>query len=256
MGHILLLLALTGGSVQAHTVWRCLRDGTVSLSTAPEPGSSCVEKTLRDEAALLPNLWGNLGTFHGTLYQREQDGRIVYGTRKLPGSTPVQQFTVATPAASPAHVGLGHVGAPQLQIYRKEFGAAAARTGIDEAWLRTIAHAESNYANDAVSPKGAMGVMQLMPETIGDFAVSDPFSPRQSILAGARYLRTLEKLYSGDRLLAAAAYNAGPAAVAQYGGVPPYNETREYVAKVATLYARYRQAMGLAPRSLEPAPAQ
>src|SRR5947209_7429755 len=232
-------IVAANGSLCARTVWRCVRDGTVSLATAPEPGSQCSENTLDDSAPSLPNLWGNLGTFHGTLYQREQDGRTVYSTRRLPGSVAVQQFTVATPAGSPAHAGLGRIGRPQTTIYRGEFASAAAKTGLDEAWLRAIAHAESNYAADAVSAKGAKGVMQLMPDTLGDYRVADPFSARQSTLAGAGYLRMLEKLYGGDRLLAAAAYNAGPAAVALYNGVPPYTETREYVAKVSALYARY-----------------
>jgi len=116
--------------------------------------------------------------------------------------------------------------------------------------------AESDYAADAVSVKGAKGVMQLMPETIGDYGVKDPFSAKQSILAGAKLLKALEDQYGGDRVLAAAAYNAGAGAVAQYGGVPPYVETQEYVAKVTTLYARYRQALGLPPRSVDLQPAQ
>ena len=249
------MLAAVSAPVRARTVWRCVRDGTVSLSTAPEPDSKSIEKALDDAAPTLPNLWGSLGTFRGTLYQREQDGKIVYGTRKLPGSIPMQQFTVATPASSPAHIGLGKIGRPQIGIYRREFAKAAAKTGLDEAWLRTIAHAESDYVADAVSVKGAKGVMQLMPQTIGDYAVTDAFSAQQSILAGARYLKTLEAMYAGDRVLTAAAYNSGPAAVAEYGGVPPYSETRLYVAKVKALYERYRQALGLAPRSLELAPA-
>jgi hypothetical protein len=252
---MLLIFVLIGADLHARSVWRCVRDGTVSLATAPEPGSQCVEKMLDDASPLVPNLWGSLGTFRGTLYQREQDGRLVYGTRKLPGAIPMQGFTVATPPTSSAHAGLGAVGRPQLGVYRRDFAAASAKTGLDEAWLRAIAHAESNYAADAISVKGARGVMQLMPDIIGDYRVADPLSARQSILAGAGYLRKLEDLYGGDRMLAAAAYNAGPAAVSQYGGVPPYAETRLYVAKVSALYARYRQAMGLAPRSLELAPA-
>ena len=241
------LLALFATDLQARTVWRCVRDGSVSLATAPEPGSKCTSRMLADAAAALPNLWGSLGTFHGTLYRREQDGVVVYGTRKLPGSEPLQRFTVATPPGSPAHVGLGPVGKPRLGVYKREFATAARRTGVDEALLRAVAHAESAYAPDAVSSKGAKGVMQLMPDVISDYGVADPFSPTQAILAGAKYLKRLEARYDGNALLVAAAYNAGAGAVAQYGGVPPYAETREYVEKVSALYARYREALGEPP---------
>src|SRR5438445_3782540 len=131
---IFVLMIAVGFDAHARTVWRCLRDGTLSLATAPEPGSQCTAKTLDDNAPALPNLWGALGTFHGTLYQREQDGRLVYSTRNLPGSVAMQQFSVATPAGSPAHSGLGKLGAPQLVVYQREFTTAARRTGLDEAW--------------------------------------------------------------------------------------------------------------------------
>src|SRR5947209_20233831 len=127
------LLGAMSFGAHARTVWRCVRDGSVSLATAPEPGSQCAAKILDDNAAALPNLWGSLGVFHGTLYQREQDGRLVYSTRNLPGSTPVQQFTVATPPSSPAHTGLGQIGKPQVAVYRNEFATAANKTGVDEA---------------------------------------------------------------------------------------------------------------------------
>jgi len=244
---LLLLACCALPSAQARTVYRCVRDGTVSLATAPEPGSQCYAKTLDDNAARLPNLWGELGLVHGTLYQREQDGHTVYGTRNLPGSTPVLAFTVATPRGSPAHAGLGKVGAPRMDQYPREFKAAAKKAGVDEAWLRAIAHAESYFDATAVSDKGARGVMQLMPELIAQYHVKDPFSPGESIAAGARQLKSLETLYEGDWRLASAAYNAGSGAVAQYGGVPPYAETQEYVAKVGALYARYRKAMGRKP---------
>ena len=251
---LVLLLALCAGA-HARTVWRCIRDGTVSIATAPEPGSDCVARTVDDNAPLLPNLWGKLGVFSATLYQREQDGKIVFSTRNLPGSVKVLNYTVSTPAASTAHAGLGAIGKPQLAVYRREFKSAARKTGVDEAWLRAIAHAESAYAADAVSAKGAKGVMQLMPEVLGDYGVSDPFSPTQSILAGARVLKSLDALYGGDRILVAAAYNAGPGAVEQYGGVPPYAETQDYVGKVNALYASYRKAMGLEPRATQLQPA-
>jgi hypothetical protein len=251
-----LLLACCLHAASARTVYRCVRDGTVSLATAPEPGSQCFAKELDDNAAALPNLWGAMGVFQGTLYQRMQDGKTVYSTRNLPGSTRVLGFSVATPAGSPAHAGLGTVGAPRMDAFPREFKAVAKKTGVDEAWLRAIAHAESHFDDHALSDKGARGVMQLMPEVIGDYGVKDPFSAKESILAGAKLLKSLDARYEGDRTLVAAAYNAGVGAVTQYSGVPPYVETREYVAKVQALYARYRKAMKLPPLPSQLAPAQ
>lgn len=254
----LLLLAafVLAPAAPARTVYRCVRDGTVSLATAPEPGSQCYAKELDDNAARVPNLFGAMGVVHGSLYRREQDGKTVYSTRNLPGSTKVLAFTVQTPPGSPAHVGLGKVGTPRMNEFVRDFRAAAKRTGVDEAWLRAIAHAESAYDASAVSAKGAKGVMQLMPDVIGDYGVNDPFSARESIMAGARHLKVLATRYEGDLSLVAAAYNAGVGAVALYGGIPPYAETQEYVAKVQALYARYRRSMGLAPLPTRLAPAQ
>jgi soluble lytic murein transglycosylase-like protein len=94
-----------------------------------------------------------------------------------------------------------------------------------------------------MSPKGARGVMQLMPETARSYGVTDAYSPTQSIDAGARHLRTLLRRYEGDLTLATAAYNAGEGAVTRYGGVPPYRETRAYIAKVQAMHASYRRAL-------------
>jgi soluble lytic murein transglycosylase-like protein len=91
---------------------------------------------------------------------------------------------------------------------------------------------ESNYDPNAVSPKGAQGLMQLIPATARRFGVSDAFNPSDNIQGGARYLKHLLELYKGDESLALAAYNAGEGAVSRYGGVPPYPETQDYVAKV------------------------
>jgi len=239
----LLVLVAVAMPAHARTVYRCTRDGTVSLSTAPEPSSKCVAKHIDDDAAKVPNLWGNLGVVKGTLYERQQDGKTVYGTRKLPGSTPVLAFTVQTPSGSPAHLGLGHVGPPQLNRFNKEFRAAAKKTGVEDAMLRAFAHAESGFDAKATSSKGAQGVMQLMPEVAREYAVADPYSAAQSIDGGARHLKQLLRRYKGDLDLVAAAYNAGIGTVTQYKGVPPYRETVEYVAKVQLLYDRYRTAM-------------
>lgn len=232
---------------QKRTVYRCLRDNTVSLSTAPEPGSKCSKKEIEDTAGKVPNLWGELGTVQGTLYERMQDGKLVYGTRKLPGATAVLKFTVQTPPGSPAHPGLGKVGKPQLKPFDREFRAAAKASKIDDAFVRAIAHAESAFDARATSAKGAMGVMQLMPETARELGVSDAYAHEQSIRGGARYLSSLLRRYQGDYTRAAAAYNAGIGAVAKYGGVPPYRETLEYVQKVEALHILYRKALKLPP---------
>jgi hypothetical protein len=238
-----LLLAMPIAS-PARTVFRCMRSGTMSLATAPEPGSRCKAVQIDDNAAKLPNLWGSIGLHHGTLYERQQDGKTVYGTRNLPGSVKVLAFTVETPKNAQAHAGLGAMGPPRLDMYPTQFRAAAKATGVDDAWLRAIAHVESGFDRMALSPKGAQGVMQLMPDTAKRFGVDDPYSPEQSISAGARQLKQLTTLYKGDLTLVAAAYNAGVATVARYGGVPPYAETEDYVARVMELHARYQAALG------------
>lgn len=235
---------LAAAPAHARTVYRCVRDNTVSMATAPEPGSKCVAKEIDDNAIQTPNLWGNMGVFSGTLYEREQDGKLVYSTRNLPGSRVFLKFTMQTPPGEPAHAGLGKVGKPQLNQHAKLFKAAAKATGVDDAWLRAVAHAESGFLATAVSAKGAQGVMQLMPEVSKEYGVTDPFSAQQSIDAGARHMKMLLKRYGNDRVLAAAAYNAGIGAVARYKGVPPYAETQAYIEKLQALYVLYREAMG------------
>jgi soluble lytic murein transglycosylase-like protein len=133
-------------------------------------------------------------------------------------------------------------------VFAEQFRAAARSTGVDEAWLRAIAHAESGFDPAARSPKGAQGVMQLMPEVARAYRVADPFSSVQSIDGGARHIKALMRRYKGDRVLVAAAYNAGTGAVARFGGVPPYAETEAYVEKVQALYARYRAALARSTR--------
>jgi soluble lytic murein transglycosylase-like protein len=246
-------LGLLGSPATAHarTIYRCTQHGTVSLASAPEPGSKCVAQKVDDNAAKLPNLWGMNGTQKGTLYEREQDGKLVYSTRNLPGSKPVLQFAVTPPPGSYAHAGLGQIGKPRTGEHSDAFVAAAKASHIEDAWLRAIAHAESGFRANAVSNKGAQGVMQLMPATARQYRVKDPFSPADSIRGGAKLLSELLRRYKGDHQLAAAAYNAGVGAVANYGGVPPYAETQAYVAKVDALYHLYQAA--LRPATVSPA---
>jgi hypothetical protein len=98
--------------------------------------------------------------------------------------------------------------------------------------VRAVIQVESGFNPRAVSPKGAQGLMQLMPATARRFGVSDSFDARQNVMAGTQYLRVLLDQFQGDVSLAVAAYNAGENAVLRYGGIPPYKETRGYVAKI------------------------
>jgi soluble lytic murein transglycosylase-like protein len=128
------------------------------------------------------------------------------------------------------------------QACAPEMTSAARVNALDESLIRAIIHAESAYQSDAVSPKGAQGLMQLMPDTQQLLQIEDPFNPQANIAGGARYLSELLREFKGNTTLAAAAYNAGPGAVQKYGGVPPFEETREYVRRVNILHRRYRQA--------------
>ncbi|MGV7931014.1 MAG: lytic transglycosylase domain-containing protein [Spirochaetota bacterium] len=119
--------------------------------------------------------------------------------------------------------------------------AAAVRNGIPPGLVDAVIQAESSYNPAAVSPKGAKGLMQLMPETAGALGVADPFSPEENINAGVGLLKSLLEKYDGDYKKALAAYNAGEGAVDKNGGVPPYDETREYVNRVINLYLRNKE---------------
>ena len=113
------------------------------------------------------------------------------------------------------------------------------RHGVDPSLVRAVIHAESAFRPDAVSPKGAGGLMQLMPGTAKRFNVADRFNPEENIAGGVAYLALLLKMFRGDRELAVAAYNAGENAVKRYGGIPPYRETKTYVRRVMQLQAAY-----------------
>lgn len=121
--------------------------------------------------------------------------------------------------------------------------AVARRRGLDPALVLAVVSVESGFRAEAVSRKGAQGLMQLMPRTATALGVGDPLDPEQNLDGGTRFLGSLLTLYNGDLRRALAAYNAGEGAVARHGGVPPYAETRAYVRKVIERYrARAPQA--------------
>jgi soluble lytic murein transglycosylase-like protein len=124
----------------------------------------------------------------------------------------------------------------QVQALSPTIAQVAQSTQVDLNLLHAVILAESAYNPKALSPKGAMGLMQLMPATARRFGVEDAWDPSQNIEGGARYLDFLLNRFDGDRELAVAAYIAGEGAVDKYGGIPPYEETRGYVKKVMKFY--------------------
>jgi soluble lytic murein transglycosylase-like protein len=127
-----------------------------------------------------------------------------------------------------------------LERWREHIKTAAEKYRLPEMLLLAVMAVESNYDHRALSEKGAMGLMQLMPATAKDMFVSDAWDPAQNIEGGARYLRILANQYGGDPVQALAAYNAGPDAVRRAGGaVPNIPETREYVRKVVELWKAF-----------------
>ncbi len=117
----------------------------------------------------------------------------------------------------------------------KMINLAAGKYGVDPKLAMAVAEAESGLSPEAVSPVGAVGVMQLMPETARSLGVRNSKDPRENIDGGVRYLKQMLTTFGGDVSKAVAAYNAGPQAVKNYNGIPPYSETRNYVARVLSL---------------------
>lgn len=120
--------------------------------------------------------------------------------------------------------------------------SASKRFGVPAALIRSVIHVESAFNPKAVSPKGALGLMQLMPEVARMRGVKKPFDPAENVQGGTRHLAYLLDRFRGNRRLALAAYNAGEGAVEKYGGIPPYRETQHYVRLVLELEARYTRA--------------
>jgi soluble lytic murein transglycosylase-like protein len=155
--------------------------------------------------------------------------------RLLCGCVVVMLTTGAAWATGPSVPAAGTVGVSSTGV-RELVRQVSLEHGLDPKLVDAVVRVESGYDPGAVSHRGAMGLMQLMPETAIRLGVADPFDPEQNVRGGVREFARLVDVYRGNLQYALAAYNAGEGAVARYRGVPPYNETRNYVSQILSIY--------------------
>jgi len=158
------------------------------------------------------------------------------GTTYFTNIQPNPSYQRAIPATSAPARESQRPSSADYGIYAREIAEASARYAVPERLIWAVIRVESGFDHRAVSPRGARGLMQLMPETAAILGVRDCFNPRENIHAGARHLRALMERFGYDLPLAIAAYNAGEKPVVAFRGIPPYPETREYVTRVMRLY--------------------
>lgn len=187
---------------------------TTLLSFAAQRGHLEAQKLLAGRAP------GRIDT--PACFEQVLDLAVIKTLGRVISRQEVQRYVAALPAARRAHAQMVQRLAP--------------RFGVDPRFALAIVRNESGFDPKALSPKNAMGLMQLIPETAARFKVADAFNPEQNIRGGLAYLRWLLDKFDGDIARTAAAYNAGEGVVMRYDGVPPYPETREYVARVLVFY--------------------
>jgi len=260
-----------GVSTHAGEIWRCTgKDGVITLSNQPPPtgqqrgckvihtsspsiarpggreadrgvaASVAPVRPAQEAPAGAPAVVARMeGACANALYTWRQNGQAHFSNLPPPaGAQQVRRLSCVSgrPPERVAKLDL-EAFAPVLRQISRE-------SGVNEALLRAVMHAESGFNPNAISPKGAMGLMQLIPATASRFGVSDAYDPEQNVRGGAAYLRFLLDRFPGRIDLALAAYNAGEGAVDRYRGIPPYAETQDYVQKVQSLYGRYLTALG------------
>ncbi|ASF16295.1 lytic transglycosylase domain-containing protein [Shewanella xiamenensis] len=174
------------------------------------------------------------------VYQYQQANGVTVFTDKAPSSSDYQILLYDCFACRPDST----IDWNGIRLFTRNYESLISRAAhkhrLDPALIRAVIHAESAFNARAISRSGAMGLMQLMPETAKEMGVTNAFLPEENILGGSKYLAQMLKQFNGDIALACAAYNAGPTTVTQYNGIPPYPETQAYVERVQILLKRYR----------------
>jgi hypothetical protein len=170
-------------------------------------------------------------------------------TSQPPAPVPLET-QASTPLNLQRQASLSAAGLDQI------VSSAGERHKLDPDFIRSVIKAESGFHQNAISSKGALGLMQLMPRTASELGVTNPFNPNANVDGGTRYLRDLLEKYNFDVNKALAAYNAGPKRVDQYHGVPPYNETQAYISRIIRDFNRQKIAKNPALARQQAAPAR
>ena len=191
--------------------------------------------------------WGPAPAAASDIYSYRDENGVVHFTN-IKGLDPRYKLVYKSPVADPVPVRKRPVAMPSrqdMERYRAIIESAAATHGVDAHLIHAVITAESAFNASALSPKGASGLMQLMPDTARRYGVRNIFDPVENIHGGVRYLRDLLTMFNGDVKLALAGYNAGENAVIRAGHrIPPYAETVAYVPKVMDLWGRFRSRPG------------
>jgi len=186
-------------------------------------------------------LWlGFSTTAQADIYVYQDANGIMHMTNKQPKPGVKVRRIIRETSATPNNWRVPRTNQVRHQVYSL-VDEASEQFNVDKALVRAIIQAESDYNVNALSPKGASGLMQLMPSTAAQYGVQDIFDPKQNIWAGVQYMRYLLDKFGQDVSLAVAAYNAGENAVIRYGRIPPYAETQNYVRKVLKFHQGYSQ---------------
>jgi len=198
-------------------------------------------------AMMAANLMGGAGLAGADIYRYVDENGMVHFTN-VPNDARFKLFIATSKELDPVTSAFANRYRPYPSADRKKFHLhvveAARAYQLDPALIHAVISAESGYNPLARSPKGATGLMQLMPATARRYGVDNPLDPKQNIYGGAAYLRDLLTLFGNDLKLAIAAYNAGEGAVMEYGHhIPPFRETTQYVPKVLSYYKKYKTLM-------------